>query len=162
MASITSTEVRGSPKPELCTVSGAPPRFPVTQLLGFDLSSLTTRAAKVGVHFHQPPTVTSGPEGLQGATPLIFFHPFTVSQLYGFNFFPWLWHQIRLGENKRFPLFMGVRLWSVASCTWVSNAQGNPRLHKTHHELWPPSGEGAPRNPPSFRAVSVTSLQPLL
>ena len=28
---------------------------------------------------------------------------------------------------------MGVRMLSVASCTSVSNAQGNPRLHKTHH-----------------------------
>lgn len=105
--------------------------------------------------------VTSGLEGLQGATPLIFFHPFTVSHLYGFNFFPWLWHQIRLGENKRFLPFMGVRLRSVAPCILVSNAQGNPRLHKTHRELRPPSGEGAPRNLPSFQAVSVISLQPL-
>ena len=88
MARITSTEVRGSPKPELCAVPGAPPRFPVTQLLGLDPSSLTTRAGKVGVRFRWPPMVTSGPEGLQGAIPLIFFHRFTVSQLSGFNFFP--------------------------------------------------------------------------
>ena len=88
MACVTSTKVRGSPKPKLFTVPGTPPRFPVTWLLGLDPSSLTTRAAKVGVHFHRPPMVTSGPEGLQGATPLIFSHRFTVSQLYGFNFCP--------------------------------------------------------------------------